>query len=51
MKRLWIGFNPFAGLSLVHVGALAADAQRIASATTLMLMPALAIAARAEVSA
>lgn len=42
MARLWIGFAPYALLSIVHVIALAADHDDIAAPTKLGLMPLLA---------
>lgn len=44
MKRLWIGFIPFAAVSIVHVAALAVGADAVAAPTKLLLMPTLAIA-------
>ena len=44
MIRLWIGFAPFAVVSIIHIVALAAGADSVADPTKLMLMPALAIA-------
>jgi uncharacterized membrane protein YhhN len=44
MRRLWIGFVPFAVVSLIHVVALAADADAVAAPTKLLLMPLLAVA-------
>ncbi len=44
MPRLWIGFAPYIALSIVHVGALALDADAIAAPTKLALMPLLALA-------
>ncbi|MBD3943857.1 lysoplasmalogenase [Microbacterium sp. NEAU-LLC] len=44
MRRLWIGFAPYIVLSIVHVSALAADADDIAAPTKLTLMPLLAFA-------
>lgn len=44
MSRLWIGFVPFAAVSLIHVVALAVGADVIAGPTKLMLMPLLAVA-------
>ncbi len=43
MRRL-TGFAPYALVSLVHVVALAVDADAVASPTKLLLMPALALA-------
>lgn len=43
MHRLWIGFVPFALVSLVHIGALALAPER-AGLTKLLLMPLLAVA-------
>ncbi|MDQ1129006.1 lysoplasmalogenase family protein [Microbacterium sp. SORGH_AS_0888] len=40
----WWGFLPYATLSAVHVGALAVDAEPLASFTKLTLMPLLALA-------
>lgn len=42
--RWWWGFVPYALVSLVHIGALAADADALASPTKLLLMPLLAVA-------
>jgi len=44
MPRLWIGFAPFALVSVVHVIALAVDAEAVAGPTKLFLMPLLAVA-------
>ena len=44
MHRLWIGFVPYAVVSLIHVAALAADVDAIAGPTKLLLMPLLAVA-------
>lgn len=44
MRRLWIGFAPYIAVSVVHVAALAVDAEAVAAPTKLLLMPALAIA-------
>ncbi|HET6303078.1 lysoplasmalogenase [Microbacterium sp.] len=44
MRRLWIGFVPYAIVSIVHVVALAFDADAIAAPTKLALMPLLALA-------
>ncbi|KQZ83942.1 hypothetical protein ASD56_07865 [Microbacterium sp. Root166] len=44
MPRLWIAFVPYSAVSLVHVGALAADAEAVAGPTKLLLMPLLAVA-------
>jgi len=44
MRRLWIAFAPFIVLSIVHVAALAADADALAAPTKLTLMPLLALA-------
>lgn len=44
MPRLWIAFVPYIAVSLVHVGALAADAEAVAGPTKLLLMPLLAVA-------
>lgn len=44
MRRLWIAFGPFIVLSIVHVAALAADADALAAPTKLTLMPLLAFA-------
>lgn len=45
MRRLWIGFVPYIAMSVVHVAALAADADALAAPTKLTLMPMLALAA------
>jgi len=44
MNRLWIGFVPFALVSVIHVVALAIGADAIAGPTKLLLMPLLAVA-------
>ncbi len=44
MNRLWIGFVPFAVVSVIHVVALAIGADAIAGPTKLLLMPLLAVA-------
>ncbi|GAA1987284.1 lysoplasmalogenase [Microbacterium pumilum] len=44
MHRLWIGFIPFAVVSVLHVGALSLEAVAIAAPTKLLLMPLLAVA-------
>jgi len=44
MRRLWIGFVPYAIVSIVHVVALAVDADAVAAPTKLALMPLLALA-------
>lgn len=44
MSRLWIGFVPYAAVSLIHIGALAVGAEAVAGPTKLMLMPLLAVA-------
>ncbi len=44
MPRLWIGFVPYAVVSLVHIVALAAGAEQLAAPTKLLLMPLLAVA-------
>jgi uncharacterized membrane protein YhhN len=44
MRRLWIGFVPYAVVSLIHVIALAVGADALAGPTKLLLMPLLAIA-------
>lgn len=44
MPRLWIGFVPYIAVSLVHVVALALDADAVAAPTKLALMPLLALA-------
>ena len=44
MIRLWIGFTPFAVVSIIHIAALAAGADAVADPTKLLLMPALAVA-------
>ncbi len=44
MRRLWIGFVPYAIVSVVHVVALAFDADAVAAPTKLALMPLLALA-------
>jgi uncharacterized membrane protein YhhN len=43
MTRLWIGFVPFAVVSVIHVVALAVGADAIAGPTKLLLMPLLAV--------
>jgi len=43
-RTRWWGFIPYAALSLVHVGALAAGADDLAAFTKLTLMPLLALA-------
>jgi len=44
MHRLWIGFVPFAVISIVHIVALAVGADAVAAPTKLLLMPLLAVA-------
>lgn len=44
MHRLWIGFAPYAVVSVIHIAALAAGAEAIAGPTKLLLMPLLAAA-------
>lgn len=44
MPRLWTGFVPYIVLSVVHITALALDAEDVAAPTKLTLMPLLAIA-------
>lgn len=44
MNRLWIGFAPYAVVSLVHVAALALDAETVAAPSKILLMPLLAVA-------
>lgn len=44
-RPLWIGFIPFALVSIVHVAALAVDAEVWAAPSKLVLMPLLALAA------
>jgi YhhN family len=44
MHRLWIGFAPYAVVSLIHIIALALDVDPIAGPTKLLLMPLLAAA-------
>ena len=44
MNRLWIGFAPFAVVSVIHIAALAVGAEAVAGPTKLLLMPALAVA-------
>ncbi|SFS02332.1 YhhN-like protein [Microbacterium sp. cf046] len=44
MRRLLIGFTPYAVVSLVHVVALAVGAEAVAGPTKLLLMPLLAFA-------
>ena len=44
MRRLWIGFVPYAVISLIHIVALAGDVEAIAGPTKLLLMPLLAVA-------
>lgn len=42
MPRLWIGFAPYAVVSLIHIVALALDVDPVAGPTKLLLMPLLA---------
>ena len=42
MHRLWIGFMPYAVVSLIHMVALALDVDPVAGPTKLLLMPLLA---------
>lgn len=44
MRSSWMGFVPYIALSVVHVVALAADADAVAGPTKLTLMPLLAFA-------
>ena len=44
MRRLWIGFVPYALVSVIHIVALAGDVEAIAGPTKLLLMPLLAVA-------
>ena len=44
MNRLWIGFVPYAVVSVIHIVALAVGAEAIAGPTKLLLMPLLAVA-------
>ena len=44
MNRLWIGFVPFAVVSIIHIVALAVGADAVAGPTKLLLMPLLAVA-------
>lgn len=42
MRRLWIGFAPYAAVSVLHITALAIGAAWLAGPTKLLLMPVLA---------